>query len=480
MFALDTDPTQLVARIVYAGPQGAGKATNLLKLYEALPTHKRGEVSRHESPAETRQQLVIEANNIGPYELRYELTAFSFGDVLLPQHQDWLAQADVVVFVCESDAAQLKAARARLQNLREFLAAQRQPPLPLIVQANKQDFTLALSQSEIVRTLELENNLPLVLSSALQGEGVNETFVKATRFIGELAQGFLQQQPRSPAPVKAARPSRPLNGQPPLPDPKATTNLVLPGWQASEILRQVPWAEVQLRSDLMGKSGQSDGSGKTDTFIYRAGNWCLKTSAQRRFQNEEAVIKELAQLMIVKGALDNLHPANTLYCAEPDADNLYWLWTISPWLLTLRGEMSAAVAAQDEDALTLALAKYASAVVRALRLAVQMGFVLDVHPSNFANQSNRIVYIDDEVSPGTSIPTAGYALLLRVQEYAQWPRAISGYLEAFGEALQTKLRPEELERVDLLRLVREVTPASELVAGAKEQLLEQITARLGA
>ena len=57
----------------------------------------------------------------------------------------------------------------------------RETPVPLVVQANKQDVKGALGPKEIRKRLKLDSETPVVAANAAAGEGVQETLRTAVR-----------------------------------------------------------------------------------------------------------------------------------------------------------------------------------------------------------------------------------------------------------------------------------------------------------
>jgi len=106
--------------------------------------------------------------------------------------------ADVVVFVCDCTQAQLADTQRTFARLRASMK-RRKTPLPLVVQANKQDTKDALEPERLRRRLRLDSEVPVVGAAAVEGRGVRETLVTAMRIgiltlrdgeIGPLASTF--------------------------------------------------------------------------------------------------------------------------------------------------------------------------------------------------------------------------------------------------------------------------------------------------
>lgn len=213
----------------------------------------------------------------------------------------------------------------------------------------------------------------------------------------------------------------------------------LPGWDlpveqlwpdagALEILRIAQLPPIRRRGDLRGQPGKRDGSGSADVFIFQSSGWCLKTSDRRRFAEREDALGSMRALGASKRLLGPWMPPGTALAVARDPDGGWRLWTISPWLTTLRHTMNDAEVRGDEGALGAALADFAAVAAGALRLASSERIVLDLHPSNFGSDGSTYQYLDDDVAYGPRLPAIGYSLLQRVDEYAAFPVAIERYL----------------------------------------------------
>ena len=248
-----------------------------------------------------------------------------------------------------------------------------------------------------------------------------------------------------------------------------------------ELLRQISLDTATIRGDLVGRQGISEGSGTSDLFLYQAGEWCLKTSGRRYFSSLDRGRDELLFLARKKVKLGTLRPPRTILVLQPEEEGEgCWLWTIMPWMQTLRGLMSRAVEEGNEGQLTAALEIYAWAAIRSLLGASRQGIMLDVHPSNFvlAEDQTSYFYIDDDIGSGNAIPAIGFALLRRVEEYSEWPVAIATYVEVLEQALSIWLKPRDVQVLDLTGAIQQTFIRSEKARLVREQLL-QVVRRIG-
>ncbi len=523
MAVFDRQQQRLVVRIVYDGPANAGKTTNLAQLCRFFTTLRRSELVVHEERAGRTlffDWLHLDGGLVGGHPLRCQLVTVPGQAVLGYRRRHLLRKADAVVFVCESVPAGLDLGRRMIEGLL--------PPggdgIPLVVQANKQDVAGCLEPPQVARQLGLPPTVPVVPARAHEGAGVRETLVLAIRAAANRAQlallergleamsgeaetdealyRALQHEPPpraggastvlaslSPSAEIVAPPAQarttaaslpPEDGARTTPPPLAPLGPPLPGgdlpigyvWPAvvgREVLRSLRPQQAVRRDDLVGRHGTSDGSGTSDAVIYEASGWCLKTSRRRRFEDPDLGRTAMIQLARRKAALGPLLAPRTVLCLQPEGDGL-WLWTVCPWVTTLRAWMGQAAAGGDETALELALTAYVDAAMEALAAAARAHIVIDVHPSNFALAEGRIVYLDDDFGTGDSVPAIGHALLRRVDEYARWPMAVEAYLQALIASIENRLQPEEIQRLGLETAVGEALVTSEAAQSGREWL----------
>lgn len=245
------------------------------------------------------------------------------------------------------------------------------------------------------------------------------------------------------------------------------------------MLRRLAGIEPTARLDLVGQQGDRDGSGKTSTVIYDGDGWCLKTSRQRRFDDLDAARVALVKLARTKISLGTLTLGSTVLAIGNDTTG-FWVWTLAPWRATLRAAITEAVAAGSSAALVDALGRFADAVTEALVRAARTGQGLDLHPSNFAIDEDRLVYLDDEVMPAPPVPGAVHAILQRAEELAAYPAAIEHYAGVLIDELSTRLGADELTRLGVLDDLIRATPRSLVARALRERLLVAFGATLPA
>lgn len=260
----------------------------------------------------------------------------------------------------------------------------------------------------------------------------------------------------------------------PLPSPDVPTGFIWPASRGREVLRVLENEALELRRDLANRHGQADGSGRSDTLVCRAANACLKTSPRRRYGDVETARASLLRAAREKIQLGELFVPETVLVLQPDDDGAFWLWTVTPWLTTLRSRMSTASTSGDESTLAAALSDFARVAVDALVLAARQGVVLDVHPSNYAERDGKLYYLDDDIAGGASCPSIGHALLRRVEEYERWSGATDAYLETIESLITERLTAAEMTRLDLRNALDGVILRSARGLGARERLARRV------
>jgi signal recognition particle receptor subunit beta/GAF domain-containing protein len=175
----------LYAKLVYYGPAYGGKTTNL----EAI--HK---ITRHDSNAS-----LLSVQTAQERTLFFDLLPFDLGHILgykvalklytVPGQVQYnatrrvvLRGADAVVFVADSTRTRVQHNRDSLKDLAANMQSNKLNPahVPVLIQYNKQDVQDALTPEEMEQTYGVRPRkaFPAV---AVQGEGVMETFLAATK-----------------------------------------------------------------------------------------------------------------------------------------------------------------------------------------------------------------------------------------------------------------------------------------------------------
>lgn len=504
------DPTErkIVVRVVYDGPGFAGKTTNLERLYGFFTERRRSELfdaGRVDGRTRYFEWMHLDGGLVQGYSLRCQLVTVPGQEELSLRRWQVLAQADVVVFVCESSTEGVAEGRRMLQMLRSYLRGRGSGDVPIVLQANKQDLEAAVRTDDVRAALGLDPTTSLVGARAREGVGVRETAVLAIRAAANRVQrvllergiGALEVRHEVPeqllasireleaaeAPAASPPPTPPVTAAgagetepgPPFPSPEVPPGNIWPSATGRDTLRRIALAgEPVARTDLVGQHGLSTGSGSHDLLIFEAGMWCLKTSPRRRFADPDEARAQLLRLARRKALLGELMPRHTVLTVVEDGANRHWLWTACPWLGTLRSGLEHASRRADAAGVGDILVDYARAVLESIALAARRGVLLDVHPSNFALGGTQLYYLDDDVVEGTRAPTLGHAVLQRVAEYASFAPAVERYLEHLERELPARFDRTQLDRIGLADSLLALPIRTVTVAAAQRRLLSAL------
>lgn len=310
---------------------------------------------------------------------------------------------------------------------------------------------------------------------------VAELTVQTTADVSTAVRGHETSDRSVPSGVFRHEPaeSSPEPAEPIFPSPQSPSGYIWPAATGREILKEVVQAgEPLLRRDLVAQHGLATGSGSQDLRLYRAGDWCLKTSPRRHHRDSDAARAALLRLIRSKILLGDLLPERSVVALGGDAGTGYWVWTVSPWLTTLRSAMTSAAVQGADQWLGEILTIYARCAVDALVMASRRRIVLDVHPSNFALGRDGCVYLDDDVATGDRIPSIGHALLRRVHEYAGHGAAVEAYVQALERSLVDRITAEEAAGLDLSGAFAGLAVRAPRVQQARDRLVDVVSRRL--
>jgi signal recognition particle receptor subunit beta len=179
MAVIDDKKGVLVVRIVYDGPALSGKTTSLKAL-------ARGVSSQMTTPAETAGRTLFFdwVDYVGGLfdgrQIRCQIISVPGQRDLAERRQRLLETADAVVLVLDTRQHEwdfsLEWVKATLLRCRA-----KDPPVGLVLQANKRDATDAVPLTEIRSGLAGLPPVALVQSSATSGDGIREAFVLGVR-----------------------------------------------------------------------------------------------------------------------------------------------------------------------------------------------------------------------------------------------------------------------------------------------------------
>lgn len=266
---------------------------------------------------------------------------------------------------------------------------------------------------------------------------------------------------------------------PPLPSHDVDSSSIWPASVGRKVLADLAGAEIRVHDELVNQRGRAAGSGSVDALILEIGEWCFKTSGRRCFGSHDAARAALVRLARQKVLLGQLVPSPTVLAIGSPAEGgagSHWLWTITPWMATIRTRLEAASRAKDAAGVLDALELYAALAVRAIALAWRENVVMDVHPSNFGIVDGEPCYLDDDINQGRTIPAIGWALLKRFDEYGEQAGVVDGYLAGLSSSLE-ELDRDELFGCGLLEGVKEYIPMSAPGHEGRERLMRLVLNR---
>jgi signal recognition particle receptor subunit beta len=183
MASFDSERGAYIVRVVYDGPGMAGKTTNLKRICEIVPTERRSEMV---TPAELKGRtmffdwLEVEGPKKNGTQLCLQLITVPGQIERNYRRRPLVENADVVVFVGDSTPEGMPDTLRTFARLKVSMR-RRKTPVPLVVQANKQDVKGALTADRFRRRLKLEPETPILPAAAVSGRGVRETLALASR-----------------------------------------------------------------------------------------------------------------------------------------------------------------------------------------------------------------------------------------------------------------------------------------------------------
>lgn len=187
MVLINHTSKEMIAKIVYYGPARSGKTTNLIKIYEFLPSGKKGKMlslSTKEDRTLFFDLLPVEGGKVKSFNLRFQLYTVPGQPYYNETRKLVLKGADAVVFVVDSQKPLLEENKESFKDLFTNLRKNEIDPseIPIFIQYNKRDCPSALS----VEFLKKEIGLSQYLYSeavAIKGEGVMETYKEIVKLL---------------------------------------------------------------------------------------------------------------------------------------------------------------------------------------------------------------------------------------------------------------------------------------------------------
>lgn len=182
MVEYDERNGKMVLKLVYYGPALSGKTTNLLHLHEMISREGRGDLAVMDTIGDRTIYFdLLPFFLTAPGGLRIKVKVYTVpGQV---QHDSTrkavLQRADGVAFIADSRLSQETINIESFENLERNLSIVGLDidRVPLVIQFNKRDME-DITSEENIRKAWLQTGIPVMMSSALNGWGVLETFLK--------------------------------------------------------------------------------------------------------------------------------------------------------------------------------------------------------------------------------------------------------------------------------------------------------------
>lgn len=177
------DEKKVVLKIVYYGPALSGKTTNLMHLHDIVSPETRGDLMTFETRGDRTLffdllPVVFQSDSGCTVKIKlYTVPGQVSHDAT---RKAVLSRADGVVFVADSQDSQSINNAESFENLEKNAGRVGLDfnTLPLVIQFNKRDLPNTVSEAEVLDRWQ-PTGLPVVFSSALNGEGVRETFERS-------------------------------------------------------------------------------------------------------------------------------------------------------------------------------------------------------------------------------------------------------------------------------------------------------------
>lgn len=165
---VDKHSKEIKVKVLYWGPTGSGKTTNLVHLSRFGRIEPTLMLDR--SGSTVYFDLVILEENWHDYRIVYTIFASCGQDYYAPLRKLIIEKTDFVVFVLDSKRSRLE------ENIDSFneLITLIGKDVPIIIQANKRDLEDKLSIEEI--RANIGDNYSIIEAIAVDGVGVTETF----------------------------------------------------------------------------------------------------------------------------------------------------------------------------------------------------------------------------------------------------------------------------------------------------------------
>ncbi len=184
------DSREIQFKIVYCGPPGGGKTTNLHYLHRRLDPAARGDlvsISTELNRTVCFDFLPVNASEIAGYRTRFQLYTVPGQEILAETRRAVMAGADGIVFVADSSPDRFESNLVAHQGYRDALMMNNLHPdlVPVAYQYNKRDHQKAISPEKLDEYFRVKG--PSFLACAASGYQV---FATLDYLSGEILKRF--------------------------------------------------------------------------------------------------------------------------------------------------------------------------------------------------------------------------------------------------------------------------------------------------
>jgi signal recognition particle receptor subunit beta len=484
MALFDPERKRIVIRVVYDGPGHAGKTTNLQRLSSSFAAWRRSDLVSPATIGERTQYfdwLEVDGGLLRSYPIRAQLLTVPGQRELTLRRKFVIERADVVVFVADSQPEGLDEARAFYSELCEQLDGF-PVPVPIILQANKQDLPGALKPAVLARQISAGLRAPDQIkgSVASNNDGVKQTLAVALRLGSEAVRKlWAHEDPKAMAgevedheaafAALTHHESQREGGRPSVPEPTLPTT-ELPSTQL--------WPPVSGRALLQSLDGKSarriSTPDRPDRCVFEIDGWRMCSDSAHFYPSIELALTAMLALTRRKVALGAWlpEPAAVAVVGDP-GDAGAWLWTIDPILPSLAERLDD----RDPDLRRDALSTYAEILVGAEALAERGGLLVELDPAAFGFQTGdrtRTRYLGEGLEHGHALAIVA-AVVEQAERFAADETALADFTEilclGFHYApLEPQRRADLIAEFDAAALEH---PAARHVCAAAGQVLSR-------
>ena len=209
--------SEVNARIVYWGVEGAGVSANLRTIHAKLRSDHRGElreIPTRLDPTVTYEVLPIELGEVGGVRTRLQIIGVPGSPEHAPTRKQLLDRIDGLVLVVDAQDGRIDENVATFEELRQSLAAYGRAlrDLPVVVQYNKRDLANPYAIEELHRKLDLPG-AAVFETVANEGGGVLQTLTTISKRVVRVLRdrnepaAAVPEAPPQPAPIELLDPA---------------------------------------------------------------------------------------------------------------------------------------------------------------------------------------------------------------------------------------------------------------------------------